>query len=136
MRKTLQDQHCKIDIIIWKYRINTTQHLCHYSVLLSVPTNLCANATVDRLVEKGFPQAQILHVVGEQANVSLKAMFNHRTVRITKYKHDNDIQLIVATVRVMPKLYLLKNTKKGLQQKPALLFLVIEHLNDIFTNCT
>jgi hypothetical protein len=95
-----------------------------------VPTNLCATNAVVRLKRKGFPADQILHVVGEQAAMHHDGMFKHETIRVTEYEHSDQIQLIVATVQVLPRIFLLKDTKKGLFQKSPLLVAVSHLVHD------
>jgi hypothetical protein len=79
---------------------------------------------VDRLIQKGFPASQILHVVGEQASFNHAESFVHPTVRVTDYEHNDGIQIIIGTVQVLPRIFLLKNVKKGLYQKSPLFAVV------------
>jgi hypothetical protein len=92
--------------------------------VFAVPSNLCATKAVDRLLQKGFPASQLLHVVGEQAAFNHAEAFVHPTVRVTDYEHNDGIQIIIGTVQVLPRIFLLKNVKKGLYQKSPLYVVV------------
>jgi hypothetical protein len=82
-----------------------------------VPTNLSAETAIDRLLSKGFPPERLLHVLSEQAPLPTTGTHRrqqHKMVRITQYQASEDIQLIVGTVQVLPRLAVPKNTKVGL----------------------
>jgi len=127
MSKMFLGLHCKFDPN-YKWEICNSHIgssiICLCRVLLAVPTNLCAGKAVERLIGKGFPPKQILHVIGEQAAATHGKAFKHPTVRVTNYEHNEEVQLIVATVQVMPRIFMLKVTIKGLFQKSALLIAV------------
>jgi hypothetical protein len=85
---------------------------------------MSAVKTVERLLSKGFPPNQLLHVIGEQAAQSVVGAAGHPPVRITDYMPSDDIQLIVGTVQVLPRLGLPTDTLLGLFMKSPLLVTV------------
>jgi hypothetical protein len=98
-----------------------------------VPTNLSAETTINRLLSKGFPPEKILHVLSEQAPLPTSGTHRrpqHKRVRVTQYLASEDIQLIIGTVQVLPRLAVPKKTKLGLFNYSPLVIAVLKHMVD------
>jgi hypothetical protein len=96
---------------------------------------LCAETTIARLLGKGFPANKLLHVLSEQApepRVVPHRAPKHKTVRITQYQASDEIQLIVGTVQVLPRLALPKQTIVGLYNCSPLLIVVLKLMGNVY----
>jgi hypothetical protein len=97
---------------------------------------LSAETTIDRLLGKGFPPERLLHVLSEQApgpRVDPRRAQRHKTVRITQYQASDEIQLIVGTVQVLPRLAVPKLTIVGLYNCSPLMIAVLKLMGNMFS---
>jgi hypothetical protein len=92
-------------------------------IYVAVPTNVNAAGTAARLIKKGIPSERVLHIVAEQ-HAARNENLKDRIVRITNYKSNDTVQVIIGTIQVLSRIGVNKDRSEALWQKSPLMILV------------